>query len=237
MSDIRFRWTARVEAAVRDELNRSVRPLIGRIARQAIAEVMRAGGAQGKYRVYVDGVLDAREETVGIPGVIEYTDLVPTKLQAVAFVLASCITRSPHGSQAKDDGARHFAENWRVYVNRMPWAQSIALIPPRAEVAILNVSDYARKIDVGGQRTSVPPQIIETVRQLAQRRFQSLLFERIFITIPGGYVLRGHAFRSGLTFDKKRGFTQATPRIQTNRSDARRGQVMTYPALIINERW
>jgi hypothetical protein len=121
-------------------------------------------------------------------------------------------------------------------VGGVPWTQPLEDIPPNAEVGITNISDYARKIDVGGMRMSVPPNIVETVRQLCQRKYPAFLFERIFVTIPGGYILRGRAVRSGLSFDKRRGFFQSSPRRPTNRTDARAGQRLTYPSLIINTR-
>lgn len=229
-----YQVSAKVDAAITSELLK-LKPFIGEIARRAIAELMHVTGATGPYRVYVDGVLDAPEETVRIPGMIEYE--LPSKLEAVAWALSQVIARSPRGAGAKG-GTRgfneHFVDNWFVFVDGIPWTQSIVSIPPRAEVGIVNVSDYSRKIDVGGQRVTVPPHIVEDVRLLATRKFPAVLFERKFVNIPGGYILRGRQIKSGLSYNKKTGFTQARPPSADNRASTRKGQVMTYPALIVN---
>jgi hypothetical protein len=86
-------------------------------------------------------------------------------------------------------------------------------IPPGVEIVITNDQPYARKIQVGAMKMSVPPGIYEDARQFVQRNFGQMVAVQLrFVQLAGGYVLK----RSG------------------GRKDRAAGQPIAYPALVIN---
>ena len=110
---------------------------------------------------------------------------------------------------------------WCVVVDGRVWTQDLARIPAGSEVMVLNPEPYARKIDTGGMKTSVPPGIVEAARQIVQRQYPNIQAERQFVTIPAGvipgapWILRQNHGRS------------------RSRSA---GQPITYPALVLKEK-
>jgi hypothetical protein len=100
------------------------------------------------------------------------------------------------------------------------------LIPDDAEELILvNFQPYARKIHVRGARLrNVPPGIVERVRQIVQRRFGiSFVINLEFIELHGAYVL-------------KRDYVQRR-RSGRLRLHTRRGEELTYPALVVRQKF
>lgn len=98
---------------------------------------------------------------------------------------------------------------WFAMVNGQR-AGNLTEIPGDAEVIITNDVPYARKIEVGHMKMQVPPGIVEDTRQAIMRRFGNIVVvERKFVELAGAYVLR-------------RG--------------RRRGQRLTYPAVLISMR-
>ncbi len=91
---------------------------------------------------------------------------------------------------------------------------------------IVNPEPYARKIDVGGMKMSVPPQIVEDARQAVKRKYPAIEAQRTFVNLPSGldaginypvpWILKGRT--------KKRGFI---------RRENRAGMPITYPALVL----
>ncbi len=73
---------------------------------------------------------------------------------------------------------------------------------------------------------SVPPGIVEDVRQMLLRKYDrnSISVERVFITLPGGYVLKGHFHRGHRPNARARLY-----------SDTKDGAKMTYPSLVIRQ--
>lgn len=219
---------AEVRAFIAAEADRNVRKLIA------------AGAVPPAYRRFVNGVENAPNETVLVnaagSGSIRYQ--FSNMAEAAGFALQYAIAHSPRQSGA-------YANAWYLLVNGTPYTSTdLRALPLGAEVIVTNHMDYHRKIDVGGMRMSVAPQIVEATRQAVMRKFPNVTAERRFITIPGGYVLRGRAFRSGISYDAKtkaKGakpkdrYFQLHPRKATNRADARRGEVMTYPSLVLTE--
>ncbi|MDR3474427.1 MAG: hypothetical protein P4M09_22490 [Devosia sp.] len=201
---------------------------VGEVARASVAELVRAGAASPSYRRFVDGVAGAPEETVRLDGgTITY--LFSRLSEAAAFALDYAVSHSP---------ARRgtYRNSWFLIVDGKPYTGPIAAIQPGAEVALTNSQPYHRKIDVGGQKMSVPPGIVEATRQAVLRKFGGIDAQRVFLTLPGGYVLKGHAYRSGLTYDKKgKAYVRRHARVATNRADSRKGEAMTYPALVMTE--
>jgi hypothetical protein len=88
---------------------------------------------------------------------------------------------------------------------------------------LVNDQPYARKVDVGHMRMSVPPGIVErTKQQLLAKYGNSVTARRIVIDLAGGYVLKGH-FRKGARPFSRKGL----------RKDTKAGQPLNYPALLV----
>jgi hypothetical protein len=178
------------------------------------------GEASNAYQTFVDGRKGVPEIQVRPDGSIRY--VFSTLGPAAEFAIGYCINRSP---AMKGD----YRRAWIVIVNGSKYTGDLRDIPSGTEVIITNPLPYARKIEQGHMRMSVPRGIIEEARQQVKKRFPSLTPEKTFITIPrsmgGGYILRGR-FR--------RGFRQMA-RMKLA-SDTNRGAVMTYPALLLTER-
>lgn len=185
---------------------------LARIAIQKRDELVRSGESASSWVTYVDGIKGASEYSVRPDGVILYhfNALPEATMQAVTLAMQ----RSPVKSG-------RYRRAWLVVVNGKVWSDDLSAIPPGSEVMILNPEPYARKIDTGGMKTSVPPGIVEYVRQRILRRFPILTVERAFVNIPSGMI-------------------PGTPwilRRSKGRSKARQaGQPITYPALILTER-
>ena len=91
---------------------------------------------------------------------------------------------------------------------------------------IVNPQPYARKIETGGMKVSVPTGIVEAARVATRRQYPNLAVDARFVNIPSGllppapWVLRTDARHKG----------------KRVRPDRRAGQPVTYPALIMSER-
>lgn len=194
--------------------------VLAAIARRKRDELIASGDAPPSYTTFVDGVRDAREESVRPDGAIIYQFNVLGL--AAAFGFTFLMARSP-----VDDG--EYRASWLVIVNGKKWTTDLDDIPHGAEVMIVNPKPYARKIDAGHMRMRVPPGLIEAARQAIRARYPTLDVWRQFVDVPpslgGGYVLRGR-FR--------RGFRKAAR--SRARSDTQAGAIMTYPALVFSVR-
>lgn len=168
--------------------------------------------APNAYTTYVDGQKDAREAVVQPDGVILYRfHYLP---QATLLAVEQAMRLSPVRSG-------RYRRAWCVVVDGRVWTQDLARIPAGSEVMVLNPEPYARKIDTGGMKTSLPPGIVEATRQIVQRQYPNIKAERKFVTIPAGvipgapWILRWNHGRS------------------KSRSA---GQPITYPALVLKEK-
>jgi len=203
-----------------------------------VAEMVAAGLVSPRYRRFVDGVEDAPNAAVILnregSGSIRYQ--FSAMAEAATFALNYAVSHSPVASGA-------YQRAWFFLVNGAPFTNpDFTQLPLGAEIILTNHMAYHRKIDVGGMRISVSPQIIEQTRQAVMRAYPFIDAQRQFITIPGGYVLRGRAVRSGLSYDKKsrakpvsKRYIQVAPPRSTRRADSRAGEMMTYPALVMRE--
>lgn len=230
--NFRTRTTLMVSQAT---TGKQVQQFIAAEASARVGELIASGSASPIYRRFVNGSENAPNDTIRLDGTGTISYLFSNMAEAVGFALDYAIKHSP-----RDSGA--FIAKWYLLVDTVPFVSADLLsIKPGAEVTLTNNADYFRKIDVGGMRMRVAPQIVEATRQAVMRKFPNITAVRRFITIPGGYVLKGHAFRSGISYDKKlKGnqrskYFQAFARKKTNRADSRAGQIMTYPALIMYE--
>ncbi|NSL92913.1 hypothetical protein [Acetobacter syzygii] len=195
------------------------------------------GRASPVYVTKVDGRRGAAEETAHLSGgTITY--VFSQLAQAANWALDECRKRSPVRSGA-------FRKSWAVLVDGKLWDAAPATIPMGTEVWIVNTMPYARKIEVGGQKIKVDPQIVEAVRQIVPRRFNGIKAQRAFKPLAGGrdarggpvpYILKGAGVASGLSWNRKNGWTRKHTPYVSNRGDRQAGEQVLYPTLILTER-
>lgn len=170
------------------------------------------GDAPSVYATYVDGRQGVPETAVRPDGRIVYRFNVLGL--AATFALAYCTSRSPVRSG-------RYRRAWAVIVDGKPWRDDLNDVPAGAEIMIVNPEPYARKIDTGAMKMSVPPGIIEGARQTTRRKFPTVNGARAFVKIPAG-LLPGAPYTLKTTSGRRR--------------DRQAGQQITYPALILTER-
>lgn len=193
--------------------------LFAQAARKLRDDAIAAGYAPQRYATFVDGRPGAPEETVRTDGGGQILYRFGALAEAAAFALAYLRARSP-----VDSGA--YRNAWLVAVDGRKWLGDLADIPMQAEITITNPEPYARKIDVGGMKMSVPPQLIENARQALRAAFPTVKGERAFVNLPSSlaaginypvpWILKSRGNRNGFV-----------------RRDNRAGMPITYPALIL----
>ncbi|MCP1741717.1 hypothetical protein [Bradyrhizobium japonicum] len=183
-------------------------------ARSELANAIQEGEGSERYERYVNGRLGAQEETVVPPGPILY--VFHWWREIVEFALQTAVERSPEKSG-------DYKKSWFI-MTPGGVVKSFDDIPINSTVVLTNNRPYARKIDVGHVRMTVPPGIVEDVRKAVMARFGNFVIaKRTMIPLPGGYVLKGR-FRRGYR-----------PFARTKlRSDTMAGAQMTYPALVLS---
>ena len=172
-------------------------------ARRLRDEAIASGRASPAYTTFVDGREGAREEEVKPDGAILYRfNLLG---EAVTFALDFARRQSPVRSGA-------FRDAWIVAVDGRRWTGLVRDIPVAAQVTIVNTQPYARKIDTGSIQT-IGYALVEATRQAVMRKFPNVKADRQFVTLPGGYVIKGHSHRR----------RRSSP-----------GERMTYPAIVLS---
>lgn len=228
----------RVTLTVRQHLDsEALQQVVGNAARQIRDEVIATSAASPSYTMTVDGYRDRTEDDVRLNGgriVYIFSELA----QAAGWALEECRKRSPVSSG-------DFRNSWVMLVNNQVWTKASSLIPADAEVWIVNVTPYARKIEVGGQKIRVDPKIVESVRGSLMRKFSTVSAERAFKAMQGGrdaagnpvpYILKGSGVASGLSWKKKDGWSRKHKAYTSRRSDRQAGQQMLYPTLILTRK-
>lgn len=183
-------------------------------ARRELSRVIQEGEGSERYNRYVNGRLGAQEETVVPPGPILY--VFQWWREVVEFALQTAVERSPEKSG-------DYKKAWFI-MTPGGVIKSFDEIPINSTVILTNNQPYARKIDVGHMKMSVPPGVIEDVRKRVMARFGNIVTaKRTMIPLPGGYILKGR-FRRGYR-----------PFARTKlRPDTQAGAQMTYPALVLS---
>lgn len=237
-----LRWST----VLRDQINlqisngasaQAIHSAVAQRSRLIRDTAIQQGRASPVYVTKVDGRRGAAEETVQLAGgTITY--VFSQLAQAANWALDECRKRSPVRSGA-------FRKSWAVLVDGKLWDAAPATIPMGTEVWIVNTMPYARKIEVGGQKIKVDPQIVEAVRQIVPRRFNGIKAQRAFKPLAGGrdarggpvpYILKGAGIASGLSWTRKSGWTSKHTPYVSNRSDRQAGEQVLYPTLILTER-
>jgi hypothetical protein len=180
-------------------------------AKLSLRDVISSGEGSDRYERYVNGNLDAPEESVVPPGPIVY--LFHWWPEVIEYALQVLVDRSPEKSG-------RYKRSWFVMVNGTI-VNDYTQIPIGAQVMLTNDQPYSRKIEVGHMRMSVEPGVVQDSRRTVMSRFGNTVeVKATMITLPGSYVLKG-MFR--------RGFRRtARPKL---RKDTQAGAQMTYPAL------
>jgi hypothetical protein len=232
------RFRERIAVALDSRLSGpEARKRVANTVRGRLQELISTGQAPPHWMRTVDGRRDAPEETVRLNGgTISY--LFNILATASAFALEKVVARSPVESGI-------YQKSWVILVNGKPWTELPTAIPSGAEVVITNTQPYHRKINQAGQVTHVPPYIVQDVIQQTRRRFPSLNIGVDFVLLPGGYILKGYGWDSGLSYrkrlspsrpDQKLGWNRRFLKPKPNgRRDRAPGARMTYPAIVITE--
>lgn len=186
---------------------------LAKFAKAELAAVLSSGQASPIYETFVNNRAGASEESVIAPGPILY--VFSWWPEIIEFALEFLQRRSPERSG-------RFKNSWFVMVSGST-VSSFADVPVGAVVTVTNSQPYARKIEVGHMKMSVPHGIVEDGRQAIQRQYGKILeVKKTFITLPGGYILKGVFTKGVRQFSRTR-----------LRPDVRAGQPVSYPALIL----
>ena len=192
----------------------NVAKALAAFARTELSSAIQSGEGSDRYEKYVNGRFGAEEETVVPPGPILY--VFHWWNEILEFALQSAVERSPNKSG-------EYRQSWFVMVNSGRVAD-FGQIPINSTVILSNDRPYARKIDVGHMKMSVPPGVLEDVRKKVLSRFGNLVnCKRTLITLPNGYVLKGH-FRRGIRQFARRKLQK----------DTQAGAQLTYPSLVFS---
>lgn len=236
-------WAARLQKPMRVAINRNMtsaaaHKIVANRIRKERDDLIQSGAAASQYVQRVDGKLGAPEEAAKFNGG-SVTYLFNTLGAATVWALEELRKRSPVHSGA-------FRKSWAILVNGKGWTDAPGKIPMGSEVRIVNTMPYARKIEVGGQRISVPPGIVEGVRRPLMRRFKGIRAQRLFKPADKGrdargdpvpYILKGAGIASGISWDKeKKKWTQKHAAYVSRRADRQGGEQMLYPMLVLTER-
>lgn len=186
------------------------------LARTSLSEVIRSGEGSPRYNKFVNGRFNADEESVIPPGPIVYDFHWWNEI--IEYAIEVLRKRSP-----VDTG--RYRDSWFAMVNGVV-VTDYSSIPVGAKVFVTNNQPYARKIEVGHMRMSVPDGVAEDGTMIVRRRFGNVAeIKTTMITLPGGYILKGR-FTKGYK-----------PNARTKlRRDVEAGTEMTYPALAMTLR-
>jgi len=178
----------------------AIAQLLAKTAREEIARAQAAGEFPRQYVSSVNGRLGASFESVVPPGPIVATANWWTDVLTYGVSFAQA--RSPKGSALpagvrRRAGARatrrahiHYRDAWFVLANGA-LVTDYTGIPLDAECIITNDRPYARKIEIGHQKVSVPPGVVEDLVSVLRRRYGDLIaVNRKFIPLQGAWVLR-----------------------------------------------
>lgn len=213
----RFETFARDIAVATEGLSpKAINAELARVARAELASAISSGQGSAIYERYVNGRPNAPEESVEAPGPILY--VFSWWPEIIEFAIEFLQRRSPVRSG-------RFRDSWFVMVNEARF-DNINSIPINATVLIVNDRPYARKIEVGHMRMSVPHGVAEDARLAVRRQYGKVVdIRKTMVELRGGYVLKGHFRRGHREFARRK-----------IRPDTQAGAKMTYPAISLQMR-
>lgn len=193
--------TADLEPA---EINRA----LAAFAKQELRAVIASGQASTNYERYVNNVQGAREESVVAPGPIRYEFVNwPTVIREALDELRKRVPRK----------SGRYANGFLVLVGGRPVVE-YKTIPAMAEVVIMNVRPYTRKMEVGANGPG--RRHFERAKNALARRYRDVFsFDLRFLNTANG-------IHPGVPYILKRS--------AGNRKDRQAGMPITYPSIIIN---
>lgn len=196
---------------------------VARLARDQLAILITQGRGSANHTTEVDGVLDAREESVKIPGgSIVYSFAQGRRTAAIRFALAFAKSSSPNPGGP-------YSNAWFIAADGRPWTQAIDLIPANAVVMLTNFAPFARALEERGRtgrsgqlnKHPHPARVVtERTRQAVLSQFPGLDVERKYVTLPGGPGARAMGW--------------AVPYV-LQRPGPNQGQDVLYPAVIFGQ--
>lgn len=206
----------KIQLATADIAPENIAKELAAFAKISLREVIQSGEGSDRFERYVNGNLDAPEESVVPPGPIVY--LFHWWPEVIEYGLKVLVDRSPEKSG-------RYKRSWFAMVNGAVVTDYTA-VPIAAQVILVNNQPYSRKIEVGHMQMSVEPGVVQDSRRTVMSRFGNTVeVKATMVTLPGGYVLKGKFTR---------GFRRtARPKL---RKDTMAGANMTYPALLLTMR-
>lgn len=185
------------------------------IAREGLKDYLRRSRDKPNYQIIVDNVLASSEEQLKPFGKITYVFLRMSQIGKLAIQTARDLSPVESG---------RYKRSWILIADKQLVNENS--IPENIdELILVNFQPYARKIHVRGARLrGVPPGIVEKVRQIVLKRFRNNFVVNLeFMNLPNAYILRKDYIqkrRSGKT-----------------RLHTARGNELTYPALVIHQKY
>lgn len=187
-----------------EEINRA----LAAFAKQELRQVISSGQASTNYERYVNGVQGAPEESVVAPGPIIYQFVNwPTVVREALDELRKRVPRK----------SGRYAGGFLVLVGGQPVAE-YKTIPAMAEVVIMNVRPYTRKMEVGANGPG--RRHFENAKNALARRYRDVFsFDFRFLNASNG-------IHPGVPYILKRSAGK--------RKDRQAGMPITYPSIIIS---
>lgn len=193
---------------------------LAKFAIDSVNAEIRAGTGSPRYDKWVNGRAGADEYTVVPPGPIVYDFHWWNEIIEEAINILK--RRSPVRSGRYSYSFAVMVDG--VFLNQGTGKYAdYSKIPIEAEVMIVNTQPYARKIEVGFMKMSVPDGVVEDGLIILRRRFGNFIDAKMrMVMLPNGYTLKG-VFRRGIK-----------PFSRTKlRRDTMAGAKMTYPAILM----
>ena len=193
--------TADLEPA---EINRA----LAAFAKRELRAVIASGQASTNYERYVNNVQAAPEESVIAPGPIRYEFVNwPTVIREALDELRKRVPRK----------SGRYAGGFLVLVGGRPVVE-YKTIPAMAEVVVMNVRPYTRKMEVGANGSG--RRHFEGAKNALARRYRDVFsFDFRFLNVSNG-------IHPGVPYILKRSAGK--------RKDRQAGMPITYPSIIIN---
>ncbi|HYF88977.1 hypothetical protein [Azospirillum sp.] len=201
------------------------------IARKGLVEHLAQSKTPPQVVTFVDGRKGASEDSVKFGGVIRY------EFHRLAEVAAFALRRAQELSPV-DSGA--YKDAWFV----MAGGKQVPAegVPNTGEIVVTNDKPYHRKLEMtvnanhwrtGKAMARLPAGIVERLRQEVFRQFPGVYASVDFITLQGGYVLKGRSQLRLAKQNRQSSAYRAGRKHLATRKDTAAGQQMTYPALIL----
>lgn len=187
------------------EINRT----LAAFAKQELRRVISSGQASTNYERYVNGVQGAPEESVIAPGPIVYQFVNwPIVIREALDDLRKRVPRK----------SGRYASGFLVLANQRPVAEYKS-IPALAEVVIINVRPYTRRLETKGAGWRVA-RYFNPVKNMINRRYRDVFAAEV------KFLNAQSALHPDVPYILKRSAGK--------RKDRQAGMPITYPAIIIN---